>query len=296
MVLEFQEEHIVAIPFKGPLLSILLYDDVGQRSFGDLDILIACNDILRAYEVLLALNYLPELQLTPQKLLRYATHEDNLSFIHSDNKVVVELHWDLAGAYLASPLLIRELEIIPNQFNVSGCPMPGIANEHLLVYLCVHGAKHKWERLEWISSLAVLLRKSQDLDWSTIFSFAEKIQCRRMLFLGLLLARNIFQSNIPDSTLKLMNRDKRMVALEDDILAGLFPEESNNSSSPLKKRFSFFHIRVRDNLQDSLRYQTRLFFRPTNVEWQTIHLSARLSFLYFLIRPFRLLIDAIRKG
>ena len=295
IVTQFQTENIFAIPFKGPLLSILLYDDIGLRSFGDLDILISCDDILRAHEVLLTLNYLPELQLTPRKLLRYANHEDNLSFVNSDNQVVVELHWDLAGAYLASPLPIQNLVTTPNQFNVSDCSMHGIANEYLLVYLCVHGAKHKWERLEWISSLAALLKKNRNLDWSTIFSFATEIQCRRMLFLGLLLARNLFTSNIPNSILESIHSDKRMAALEDDIMADLFPEEANNSSSPLKNRFSFFHIWVRDNLQDSLRYQARLFFRPTNVDWQRYPLPADLCFLHYLIRPFRLSWEGINR-
>jgi hypothetical protein len=271
-------------------MPFLLFCQTGQvfrRSSGDRR-LISCKDILPAYQTLLALDYSPELPLTPQKLARYASHEDKLSFFNSASKVIVELHWDIAGAYLANPLPIEDLKRIPDQFSISGCSMPGIENGNLLVYLCVHGAKHKWERLEWIRSTAVLLHKSPDMDWEAVLLFAEKKQCTRMLFLGLLLAHNLFKAELPAYVLQMIREDTRLAALEADVMEGLFHDRKDGSVALLNKRFSFFHMKVRDTLLDSLRYQLRLFFRPSNVEWALVDIPAPLSFLYFLIRPFRL--------
>ncbi len=290
----FKTDSILLLSFKGPLLSMLLYGDIGQRSFGDIDILITENDILLAYEIMLSLHYTPELQLSPKRLLQYVVHEDNLSFRNTTNNVIVELHWDLAGAYIARPLLLQDLKTIPDQFTISGCALMGLANEYLLVYLCVHGAKHKWERMEWIRSVAVLLENEKNINWESTLQFSELIQCRRMMLLGLLLSRDLFNSKLPQDISQKINYDKRLYPLKKDVTKGLFINSIPEKLSPLDKRFSFFHLKVRDNIFDSIRYQIRLIFRPTNVEWKTISLPASLSFLYFIIRPFRLLTDIIR--
>lgn len=291
----FQAADITAVPFKGPLLSIQLYGDIGRRSFGDLDILIAQKDILHAYEILLSLHYIPELHLAQGRLRKYAIHEDNLSFTHKGHKVIVELHWDLAGAYLSQPLSIQDIEVTGAQFSISGYPMAGFPNETLLVYLCIHGAKHKWERLEWIGAVATLVRKEQNMDWKNVLDFSAKTQSRRMLLLGLSLARDLFGCPLPENIIILIRNDGHLPDLKADSLQSVFPAKDNKQTSPLSKRFSFFHMKVRDSIWDSLRFQLRLVFRPTNVEWQTISLPAPLSFLYFVFRPFRLIWEVIKR-
>lgn len=52
-----QSHAIAAIPYKGPLLALSLYDDVALRQFGDLDILVHHWDIPKARDVLIATGY-----------------------------------------------------------------------------------------------------------------------------------------------------------------------------------------------------------------------------------------------
>lgn len=284
----FQKHDVSSLPFKGPVLAQALYGDMALRSFADLDILIPSGDLQKTYDLLLSVDYSPELQLTPQELGRYSRHEDNLSFVHQSKNVVIELHWDLAGLYLSRPLIYEKLQVDFTTVDLSGHMVNTLSDEHLLVYLCVHGSKHIWERLEWICGVAWLISQKPEPNWQAIFEFAEELQCKRMVFLGILLTHRLFDVELPVTIQHKITVDKRLPRLAKKVCAALFPVDDNDSGQTEKKRFSFFHILIRDNTIDSLRYLCRLCFRPTNVEWQTVRLPARLAFLYYLLRPLRL--------
>ena len=68
----------------------------------------------------------------------------------------------------------------------------------------------------------------------------------------------------------------------------MFPEISLTVDELRAKRYNLFHLLVRDNVIDSIRYLLRLIFRPTNVEWLWLRFPASLSFLYYFLRPLRL--------
>jgi len=232
---------------------IIRIQHISLRSYGDLDILIKHSDIQKAYDILLSSGYAPELSLTPEKLLKYAAHEDNLSFFQKGNRVIIELHWDLSGSYLARPLTLQRLQNNLQTITISGIQASSMSDEYLLVYLCVHGAKHKWERLEWICGVASHLRSAQRLDWEAVLDFADELQCKRMLFLGLSLCHTLLNAEFPDLILEEITQDTNLPGLVSDVHSSLFPLASDLSTSHIKKRFSSFHMKVRDNYADSLR-------------------------------------------
>src|SRR5262249_20276675 len=62
------QNGIDAIPFKGPVLAIQAYGDIGLRAFRDLDFLIREADLPRAMTVLGDLGYVRQQGLTPVQL------------------------------------------------------------------------------------------------------------------------------------------------------------------------------------------------------------------------------------
>ncbi len=286
----FKEQNIPSLSFKGPVLAMDLYKDIGLRSFGDLDILIRHCDLQKAYTLLLSCGYCPELHLDRSRLLAYSCHEDNLSFVREGSTIIIELHWDLSGAYLARPLTFEMLQSHLYEIHLSGKLIANLSSEQLLVYLCIHGSKHIWERLEWIRGVAMLLFEKQNLDWEMVFNLAEDLQCERMLLVGLELAHRILKVDLPDIALQKIKEDQRVANLVDIASKEV---ELTSENTPVKKnnRFSFFHIYVRDSSIDSIRYLLRLCFRPTNMEWQTIQLPVSLSSLYYFVRPMRLVCE-----
>lgn len=284
-----REKDIPSLAFKGPILAVTVYGDIGRRNFSDLDILIERNTLQQTCDLFLSLGYLPELQLGPEELVAYSRHEDNLSFSNSNNNMIVELHWDMAGAYLAQPLGYEKIADVLEEIRVSGHVVSNLQKEYLLVYLCVHGAKHMWERLEWVAGVAGLCNTTQEIDWELTFAFAAEQQCQRMVLLGVLLAHTLLGVHLPDSIMRQIRADKRLDALVEQVNEIMFAAKGKKGGTVVNKRFSFFHMLVRDSTVDSIRYFFRLYFRPTNVEWQTVRLPAPVAFLYYFVRPVRLM-------
>ncbi|MBS3809986.1 MAG: hypothetical protein KGY38_07535, partial [Desulfobacterales bacterium] len=56
----------------------------------------------------------------------------------------------------------------------------------------------------------------------------------------------------------------------------------------LSWRFAPMHFLIRDRWSDTLRYGARMFFRPTVREWIKYPLPRRWLFLYYLLRPWRI--------
>ncbi|MCK5229203.1 MAG: hypothetical protein KAR13_02995, partial [Desulfobulbaceae bacterium] len=85
-----------------------------------------------------------------------------------------------------------------------------------------------------------------------------------------------------------ISHDARLPKLANRVYEIMFPESPHTVDELRAKRYNFFHLLVRDNVIDTIRYLLRLIFRPTNVEWLWLRLPASLSFLYYFLRPLRL--------
>ena len=79
-----------------------------------------------------------------------------------------------------------------------GQPTLAFAPEDLMLILCIHGWKHAWNRLLWITDVARLLRKSTTLDWRSSSERAKASGTEGILVLGALLAQKLFGIAVPD--------------------------------------------------------------------------------------------------
>ncbi|MCJ7603806.1 MAG: nucleotidyltransferase family protein [Desulfobulbaceae bacterium] len=289
----FHENSIQALPFKGPVLTLAAYGSLALRNFLDLDILIAKRDLAKAATLLQEAGYRPRLDLDGAQFSAFAATEDNFSFMSEDGLVTVELHWELSGRYLPRPLDFEKLRPYLEAFSFKGAEMLTLCPEVLLVYLCVHGAKHKWDCLDLICCISELMKKHPQLDWELIFSFAAEIGAVRMVRVGLLLARDVLGTTVPrrESVIKLRDEDRQAERLAAEVAAGIFVDDGTDCHSLASSRFAFWHLQCRDRWVDGCGYLLRLFLTPTVAEWQWLRLPAGLSFLYYFLRPFRLLVE-----
>jgi hypothetical protein len=78
----------------------------------------------------------------------------HLDFFHVERKVTVELHWRVEEAQ--SPRL-EEL-----WWNSWPHRSPKVTPAEFL-YLCLHGAKHRWARVSWLGDIAAIIDRQPDL-------------------------------------------------------------------------------------------------------------------------------------
>jgi len=100
----FSAHQVVAIPFKGSVLSTKIYQNIALRQFYDIDLLICDRDFCLAKKILLSQGYQPLNQLSDrQEKLRIKTNYES-EFIHQKLAISVDLHWQIAPPYFAFPL------------------------------------------------------------------------------------------------------------------------------------------------------------------------------------------------
>ncbi|HWP47151.1 MAG TPA: nucleotidyltransferase family protein [Candidatus Limnocylindrales bacterium] len=289
-LLSLLEVHkITAIPYKGPILALSAYGNLAFRHFDDLDILIRKQDILKAKDLLISQGYRPKYPFFSTREEAYLEFHRQLPFTRDDGIGVVELHTATTQKYLSFPdpesLWSR---LTPVSFQ--GTQVLTLSSEDLLLILCIHGAKHLWERIGWICDIAELIRTHPDIDWEWTLEQARTLGGERALLLGLYLATDLLGTSLPQEISQ---------KLSDPVVKNLARRLSNKLLQKSNPRPGIFepslfqplYLQMRERLQDRVRYGLYLPYlaiTPTREDHQFLPLPASFFFLYYLIRPIRL--------
>jgi hypothetical protein len=279
---------------KGPVISQDIYGDIGLRVFSDLDILVEPKDALNSFSILTTNGFQPELGLNEKQAAKFILNEDNLSFYDQSEEIAIEIHWEMSGRYLSRPLYLSHIKEGITTTRIDRKEVPTLSDEDQLIYLCIHGTKHGWENIEQVRCISELIGNKK-IDWDAVDAAVSAHRCRRMVYLGLYLAWKFLDAPVPKSIRNKIEKDDKIRILTAEVTMHMFRNSSGIGRKNLSDRFSPFHIHIRDNLPDRLRYGLRLIFSPTNKEWLFFPVPAWLSFLHHLFRPFRLLAFSLRK-
>ncbi|PSB03313.1 nucleotidyltransferase domain-containing protein [Merismopedia glauca] len=284
----FKQHQIEAIPFKGPTLAISIYGNLAMRQFGDLDILIHPKDVLKAKEILLNHGYKPPTSsLTKAQESAYLKSAAEYNFISQDCQVSVETHWGIVpGDFsLAFPpeLFWEDLQPV----TIGERKVLSFSPENLLLVLCIQRSKHLWERLDWICDIAEVVRNNPQLNWDKVIDKATQIGCQRMLYLGVYLAKEFLKLEVPEAVWTKVENDSKIEKISLQVSQSLFTQQRERS--PLGYRRVLFHLASRERLRDRIQYGWRLATVPTQVEWMRSPLPDSLYFLYYFLRPIRLI-------
>lgn len=281
----FESHAIVAVPFKGPTLAKAAYGNLALRQFADLDILVRAADVHRAGALLRAHGYRPSLELTDAQEIAFLRLQWERPFSHGDG-AVVDLHWRLAPDWSFFSLDLDELWLRLQWVSLCGTSIRTLSPEDMLLTLCAHGGRHCWERLGWIADVAALIRTQPGMDWRRATDEAERLGGARILFLGLLLARELGGAPIPDAVVQLAKADGGAVALVAEVRGRLLREAWHATGIFEAIRF---HLRTRERLAGRLLYLARRVLTPSFGDFALMPLPAPFSFLYYALRPLRLM-------
>jgi hypothetical protein len=304
---------IVAIPYKGPALASRAYGDVALRQYADLDILVRQPEALSARSLLVSQGYRHGLQLNAAQEAAFLRAQSAYALTRpSGRDVLIELHWRFFETYFSASLISEELWHRAVPVSLLGRDVLSLRPEDLLLMLCMHGTKHGWQRLSWVCDVAWLLSVCRELGWPAVQSRAGEVGGLRMLHLGLRLAQDLLQAPLPRDVAASAQADVAAIALARRVhnwyLHDVQPEVSQASGAhpaggvenwylhdappqaPLHTGLWRFHLQAKERPADRARYVVRLALTPTAGDWRAVPLPSALFPLYFLIRPFRLLV------
>jgi hypothetical protein len=164
------------------------------------------------------------------------------------------------------------------------------ASETLLLYLCMHGSKHVWERLEWIADIDRLIRISNSLNWKKVYTLARYVNGQTMLELGMFLSVEFFQTPLPEEIKKQIYHNQNITQLASDVLNTLDREKSiPDTEVQYNYRHFRFHLALNDTAIDKLYFIFKTLFTLKSGDVETVNLPNKLFFFYYLVRPFRLI-------
>ncbi|MBC1224356.1 nucleotidyltransferase family protein [Nostoc sp. UCD121] len=280
----FQENNIRAIAYKGPVLAASVYGNLSLRQFSDLDILVHEQDFLKAKDLLILGGYQSGREFDWEH-----------TFVSADSTYTVDLHQGITRQKFPFRLDFDRLWLHLEPLSLAGTTVVNLSPEDLLMILCVQIAKDCDEQLQQLSKIcdiAQLLGTHPTLNWELVMEQASQLGSERLVFFGLWLTSEIFGTVLPDEVRQKIQLDQGLKLYstlmyqrffcEVDKPMGVFDTFLKNlmlmkcpPHKVLSKRYLVW-------------YFLRLAIAPNVRDQQFMLLPRPLYFLYFLLRPIRL--------
>lgn len=268
------EADIGYLALKGPALSASLYGDPSRRSFRDIDILVAPDQFAATVEIAERLGWRPP---PDWRRIRRLVGKFDLELIGATPlQPILEVHSQLFGSHMRSPP-IGDIPTVPVKLAYSSVRM--LAPAEQIAYVALHGAKHFWFRLIWLTDLAELLSRTK-LPSAEILRSARVWQAEAALRAGILLCRTHLGREIPMPPASRPALDKRGRRIAR--WAGERIEAGPETPETLR-----WHVRERlvsDKLLHPLLRSAMDFARPAEVDVRALG-AGRSAIVHFLARP-----------
>ena len=278
----FASKAIGALVVKGPVLAVQAYGDPAMRSYGDLDLLVRQRDIRYATELMLADGYRPQV---PLSAIDAGKIPGQYLFGKPDSNLLIELHNDFTLRYFPRRLPIERFFERQIRVPLDGREAPALSVEDELVLICIHGAKHLWERLVWIADVAALVNRQAGINWDRVTASAREVGAERMLHTGLQLAEDLLRMQLPGEASRQIKRDAVAARLARQVQKWL---PAAGEAPPGLFERAAFRLLMRGGLVAAPAYLLRLSLSPTEEDWKDSAEERRTSFFDALRRPFRL--------
>ena len=248
----FDDNGIPAIAFKGPILAQRAYGNLGIRPCVDLDILIPKEAFGKVEELLAADGYEHVPKTKDMKGVRKAFHlylARQCTFARPP-ALGLDIHTSVMPPGY-HPFDFDALYGRSQRLSIAGMEVPGFAPEDLLLILCFHGVKNRWEALKHVCDVAELIRAHPDMDWDVVAERARSARGERVLWLGLYMAHALLGADLPPTVLRRAEQDRHVKPLAESMISYL--QRSHTGVLDYEDRMQF-HLKVQDTLPAKMRY------------------------------------------
>ncbi|HET7085476.1 MAG TPA: FkbM family methyltransferase [Rhizomicrobium sp.] len=260
LIKSLEADGIEVIPFKGPVLAIQAFGDLGVREFRDLDFLVRDEDLTRAIAVLRRFGYERQGKFTDaQFAMIHRLQGQEIIFNRSDG-IAVEPHTRLTPISLALDIDYSGIRRRAESLLFNGWSMLTLAPEDCVVILAIHGGKELWWNIKWACDIAAFIRSHPHLDWTVIEKRARSQGCLRMVLLATSLARKYFGASVSDAIIALELADPAIEPMAGRILAHW--QADDLTGPPSNKTLSMDRLRLHDGMARKVSYIVRTLLLP----------------------------------
>lgn len=279
-----RESGVDAMAYKGSVMAWDAYGDLGARPFVDLDVLVRPGDTDCALAALDAAGYARVAHDTPARDAWFRRVDGDYQLVHRDSGLLVELHVRALsrrfGPGVETDALWRRRRVIA----IGGIELAAPGLDDALFLHLVHGAKHRWERLEWVAATAALLRQRGG-DVSPLLR--DPYHAPRAVLLGVWLAHEIAGAPLAPATHAAIALDAEVAPLAAAARAHLAAPSSADDREETAAKLAF-NLRVQRGVAARARFIYRWVSWPSPEDWSAVSLPDWMFGAYRLLRPLRL--------
>jgi hypothetical protein len=219
----------------------------------------------------------------------------HLGFQRSDGDIRLEIHREILPRYLRGRGSISSVWDHVKQDTLAGQSVIALPAEELFLILCIHGHKHRWQRLKWIGDIGWMLEAHPRMDLSAVIRRAAGLQQQRAVLLGCFLAAAFLEVPLPKQVRGLVADDGSLGAQAGLIRGRLFRHER---SLPGFREWSAY-VEDAEEATGSVSFGKSPGFArflkyvwavlaPEPVDRGELPVSGWLSFVHYVYRPVRL--------
>lgn len=282
-----EDNGIEALAFKGPVLSQMAYGDITLRQYSDLDILIQQKDVYQTNKLLSNHNYQSSINLKYLKNSALLDLSKDIDLYNQKNNILIELHWNLFESNLLLNSEHTNFLDKKTYIKINGNNIKTLSTDLLLLYLCIHGSKHIWERIEWIVDIDKIIRIHPAIDWTMIIQLAHKQRSINMLLLGLSLSSKFFDTPLPENIKIKIEKNSVISVLILSTIEFLNKSKGTLINSSFKK-FQYYSL-LQGKSSSKLQQLSHALFDISKEDFMLVKLPRNLKPLYYIIRPIRLI-------
>lgn len=286
-------QGVEAIPLKGVFLSQRLYGDIGVRQSKDIDLLVRPEDFDAADALLGSLGYgrepvVPGHWPTARQEAHLRRTHYHYEYDHVDG-TQVELHWRRQSCAPRQMGMLWEHSAVETWM---GARVRCLDDDMLLLFLCDHGAHHRWFRLKWLSDVAMLFAaRGADGD-AALLRLAAGLDLERPLAQAALLVAQLYGVPVSPGLRAYIAGDAAIEPLARDAVDAIAGSEADGLmrvsiwrkvcfQSRLRKRLPWSEMLLRTIISP---YDFALLPLPDRCFWAYALLRAPL----FLLRAFKI--------
>ena len=311
-----EKAGIEAIAFKGPTLAASAYGNVTLRQFNDLDILVRKKNFWQAKAVLVAQGYqssgteAEEIELFNcqfQISLSHSTPEATMfnqrfqpSLLHSNPERSIDLHWGIPPKRIWKSDRFERLWENLDLIDLMGQPIKTFNKEATLVVQCMNVAKNPSNRaFKQICDVAQIIRAYPDLNWQSALKLSSKLHSQQLFLIGLSITRKLLHIPLPQFMLEMLVKSQ---LTDERLFGGDFLREDlrlPTASSTLQAWWWEYTNQLKTLDQwwgglfmtgHYLQLILKIALSPNEGDREFLPLPSGLFFLYYVLRPIRLLL------
>jgi len=266
-----------AIPLKGLPLAESLFGDAALRTCADVDILIFPENLHESLHRLHSIGYTDRFR-RPELVRLLARFGKDCLLIREDQKQVfaLQLHCGLIWGGPPERRLLADIwsDAVPRPFH--GAPAYAMSPEWEFLYLAIHAARHGLFPYKFLVDIDWLVHRG-GLDWTQVRDKAASLGWEPTVQTCFSACARLLDTPIPEP-FSAAARSKPV-------------KIPDSGASPLQTpRETVFGLRLLPTLRQKLQFLAIRLLVPTPVDCESISLPSSLFFLYYFLRPWRLLL------